>query len=577
MNKNGRLCLFFAALLVIMAGCGPDPFFIPVTSIEGVPTTGTTKQPLILTGRVKPGFASKTTIVWTVTNPGNAKASIVERNTLHANTDGTVHIQARIAGGAAGGKDYIEDFRIEFSEGSGSDPGSTIPVTGVSLDYFSYTLSSVGKTITLTPTITPPNATNRNVTWESSDNAVATVDTVDNNGKVTAKAAGIARITVTTVNGFTATCEVTVTVMPLPFMAKAVTAGSNHTVAIDADGSLWAWGSNSNGQVGNKSTADCKSPVQIGTAADKWKQVSAGDNHTVAIDTNNKRWVWGSNSNGQLGNGSSGANAEKNEPSQIGDNKNWKLVSAGKDHTVAIDTDNKLLTWGANGSGQLGNNSNTGSNSPVPIRNDKNWVQVSAGNNHTVAIDTNAKLWTWGSNSNGQLGNGNSGANEDSKIPVSIEADKNWVWVSAGNNYTVAIDGSDRLWAWGSNSSGKLGLGNITADPEKPTLIGDTDKWLQVSAGNNHTVGIKTDGSLWAWGSNSSGQLGNNNSSGTTSQLNVPTQIGTDKNWAQVSAGNNYTIAIKTDGTLWAWGANNNGQLGDGTTSQRNTPTQVMR
>ena len=214
------------------------------------------------------------------------------------------------------------------------------------------------------------------------------------------------------------------------------------------------------------------------------------------------------------------------------------------------------------------------SGSATPTLGSKDWAAVSAGSNRTVAIRTDGTLWAWGSNNSGQLGNGTKTRRSD---PIQVGSAKNWATVSAGDGYTVALRTNGTLWAWGSNHSGQLGDGTKT-DRSVPVQVGPDRDWAAVSAGDGYTVALKTDGTLWAWGRNDSGQLGD----GTNTDRSVPVQVGSDRDWAAASAGriikNGFTVAVKKDGTLWAWGSNDSGQLGDGTKpspDSRGTPVQV--
>ena len=362
-------------------------------------------------------------------------------------------------------------------------------------------------------------------------------------------------------------------------LVRQVSAGYLHTVAIKTDGTLWAWGSNGHGQLGDGTgvggyddrSGDKNTPVQIGT--DTWASVSAGGGHTVAIKTDGTLWAWGWNSYGQLGDGTK---EHKNTPVQIG--SGYASVSAGSEYTVAIKTDGTLWAWGSNGYGQLGDGTGGGGYSDrsgdknTPVQIGMGYASVSAGDNHTVAIKTDGTLWAWGGNGFGQLGDG---TYEYKSIPVQIGT--GYASVSIGSWHTVAIKTDGTLWAWGNNGEGQLGDGTTTSR-SSPVRIG-TDTWVSVSAGYNHTVAIKTDGTLWAWGNNGEGQLGDGTGGDRTqhNDKNTPVQIG--MGWASVSAGYNHTVAIKTDGTLWAWGWNRSGQLGlgdSGDATGRNTPTQVF-
>ena len=357
---------------------------------------------------------------------------------------------------------------------------------------------------------------------------------------------------------------------------KTISAGAAHTIAIKIDGSLWAWGGNNNGQLGDSTNTDRNSPVQIGTATN-WASISAGNSHTIAIKADGSLWAWGWNTYGQLGDGTYGSQtANKNSPLQIGTATNWASISAGETHTIAIKTDGTLWAWGSNSNGQLGDGSSTSKFSPTQIGSANNWARIDAGVFHTIAIKTDGSLWAWGNNNYGQVGDGTT---NERYSPVQIGTATNWTSISAGYQHTIAIKTDGSLWAWGYNNWGQLGDGThgSTANKLSPLQIGSATNWANISAGGYHTIATQTDGSLWAWGNNGSGQLGN--SSGSGGGYYSPVHIGTATNWANISAGGiiNYghTISLKTDGSLWAWGWNSTGQLGDGSTTQRNSPVQI--
>ena len=349
---------------------------------------------------------------------------------------------------------------------------------------------------------------------------------------------------------------------------KAISAGSTHTIAIKTDGTLWAWGYNGYVLLGDGTYNGTNSPVQIGTASN-WASISTGWSHTIALKTDGTLWAWGYNGDGELGDGTT---TDKNSPVQIGTATNWASVGAGSFHSIAIKTDGSLWAWGDNWAGQLGDGTTADRKSPVQIGTATNWASISGGQYHTIAIKTDGSLWAWGYNWAGQLGDGTT---TQRISPVQIGTATNWASISAGGYHTLAIKTDGSLWAWGNNYRGQLGDGTTT-DKYSPVQIGTAPNWASISAGAYHNIAIKTDGSLWAWGNNYNGQLGD----GTNTDRNTPVQIGTAKNWANISVSNysdtlGYSIAIKTDGSLWAWGHNGYGQLGDGTTTQRNSPVQI--
>jgi alpha-tubulin suppressor-like RCC1 family protein len=369
-----------------------------------------------------------------------------------------------------------------------------------------------------------------------------------------------------------------------------VSAGNFHTTAIKTDGTLWAWGSNSFGQLGVSANAGINaanpSPIQVG-ALTNWSQVSAGTFHTTAIKTDGTLWAWGRNNGGQLGVSTNvGINAANSSPIQIGALTNWKQASAGYSHTSSIKTDGTLWAWGKNNYGQLGVSANVGTNaanpSPIQVGALTNWSKTSIGFGHTTAIKTDGTLWAWGNNNLGQLGvSTNVGTNTANPSPIQIGALTNWSQVSAGASHTTAIKTNGTLWSWGLNNYGQLGVsanvGTNAVNPS-PVQVGALTNWSETSIGYDHTTAIKTDGTLWAWGNNNLGQLGFSANAGSPVPNPSPIQIGALTNWAQFSVGFRHTSAIKTDGTLWAWGRNNYGQLGDGTSgtgANKSSPVQV--
>ena len=326
------------------------------------------------------------------------------------------------------------------------------------------------------------------------------------------------------------------------------------TQLLGSNGLLYTWGDARYGVLGNGTyqtdalDADVLSPTVISSGV-KWKDISVGSQHMIALKLDGTLWSWGLNTNGQLGKGTTTNNNANGTPVQIGSDSNWISVSAGDNHSLAIKSNGTIWAWGAGSSGRLGVGDTTGRTSPTQIGSDSNWISVSGGSLHTLAIKSNGTLYAWGSNINGRLGDGTT---TQRNSPVQIGSDTNWMKVSAGNSHTVALKNDGTLWTWGYNAQGQLG-DDTTIQKTSPIQIGTDTNWKEIYAGYQYTFAIKNNGTLWAWGWNNYRVFGN----GTTTDSLVPIQIGSDTNWRLIEGRDLSTFAIKTDGTLWAAGTDN--------------------
>ena len=338
-----------------------------------------------------------------------------------------------------------------------------------------------------------------------------------------------------------------------------------------SEGGMWLWGQGGAGQRGdNTSTSIRSSPVQTVAGGTNWKNASSGFLHSAGIKTDGTLWTWGYNAHGSLGDNTV---TSKSSPVQtVAFGTNWKQVGCGTEHTAAIKSDGTLWICGYNLYGQIGDNSTTNRSSPVQtVSSTYNWKQVNCGAYHTAAIKTDGTLWSWGYNLYGVLGD-SSTTNRSSPVQT-MSGDTTWKQVSCGDYFTVAIKTDGTLWGWGFNGNGQLGDSTTTNYSSPVQTITVTSDWKLANAGTSHTGAIKTDGTLWLWGANASGQLGTNNLTGTSSPIQTITYA---NNWKDVRCGNALTVALKTDGTLWNWGSNNLGQLGDSTTAAKSSPIQTI-
>ncbi len=349
---------------------------------------------------------------------------------------------------------------------------------------------------------------------------------------------------------------------------STVSAGFNHSVAIKTNGTLWAWGNNGDGQLGDGTNTDKNTPVQIGTNTN-WTQISSAAYFTVALKADGTLWTWGNNSSGQLGDGT---NVERYTPMQIGFGTNWSKITTGIGHVIALKTDGTLWSWGLNLFGQLGDGTTIDKSAPTQIGTETNWVEISANGYQTITIKNDGAILSWGKNDIGQLGNGTT-TNRNTPTTIGVCLATNcWNKIECGTKHSLAIKNDGSIYAWGYGDFGNLGTGNPAVNRNVPNRVGIDNDWMEISAGDEHSLGIKTNGTIWSWGHNLNYVLGY----GPINSVEyTPRQIGTETNWSKVSAGNGYTMAIKSNGTLWGWGNNGYGQLGNGTINTVNQPTQI--
>jgi alpha-tubulin suppressor-like RCC1 family protein len=349
----------------------------------------------------------------------------------------------------------------------------------------------------------------------------------------------------------------------------AVSAGYRHTMALKSDGTLWAWGNNDSGQLGLGNTTAKDSPTQVEPGS-TWKVVSAGWDYTLAIKTDGSLWAWGVNNYGQLGLGAADGNVHAT-PTQVAPGTTWKAVSCGMYDTLAIQSNGSLWAWGWNESSNLGLGNQNEVNTPTQVGGLTTWTSVSSGDGYTLAIQSNGSLWGCGDNMVGELGLGNS---DGVDIMTAVNPASTWAAAATcgSDSYSLVIKSDGSLWGCGRNDSYELGIGSDASNPNTLTAVDPGSTWKSVSCGDDCTLAVKTDGSLWAWGFTTSGNLGLGHTGQTVTS---PTRVGTGHTWTSVSAGYEQTVALKSDGSLWAWGDNFYGDLGLGNWLDKDVPTEV--
>jgi alpha-tubulin suppressor-like RCC1 family protein len=336
---------------------------------------------------------------------------------------------------------------------------------------------------------------------------------------------------------------------------------------------LWAWGNSFWGELGDNTTTSKSSPVSVVGGFTDWVHINCGFRHTAGIRANGTLWTWGRNSYyGQLGDGTT---TNRSSPvSVVGGFTDWVQTSGGIYFRAAIRSNGTAWCWGKGSYGILGDNTTTSKSSPVSVVGGfTDWVQLSCNVEATAAIRANGTAWGWGRNYWGNLGD-NTTTNRSSPVSV-VGGFTDWVQIASGDQHVMGIRSNGTAWGWGLGGSGQLGDNTTTNRSSPVSVVGGFTDWVQIVSGEAHTVAIRANGTAWAWGWNNSGQVGDNTTSIRSSPVSV---IGGFTDWVQLGlmSRGRHTIAIRANGTAWAWGLNSGGQLGDGTSLSKRSPVSVI-
>jgi alpha-tubulin suppressor-like RCC1 family protein len=350
-----------------------------------------------------------------------------------------------------------------------------------------------------------------------------------------------------------------------------ISAGNVHSLAIDKNGRAWGWGYNLYGQLGDNTKVSKRTPVSVLGAIKTFCKIDTGQRHSLALDKNGRAWAWGQNFRGQLGDNS--VTEQLTPVSVAGTIKTFCEISAGVEYSIAIDKNGRAWGWGNTYSGTLGNNESRFRWTPMSVVGAiKTFCKINSIQ-HSVAIDKNGQIWSWGFNSNGQLGDNTT---VSKSTPVAISGTAKTFCIISTNKYTsgtiLAIDKNGRAWGWGTNNSGEIGDNTTTSQLTPVSVLGAVKTFCGIAAGYSHSAAIDKNGKIWTWGSSLRGELGDNT---TVSKFTPVSILGATKTFCKITAAGYSTHAIDKNGLVWGWGLNSTGQIGDGTTTSRLTPVSV--
>ena len=353
----------------------------------------------------------------------------------------------------------------------------------------------------------------------------------------------------------------------------SISAGEDHTCGIRRPGTLYCWGDNTNGELGNGSFGGSTAVPMSVSGATNWRSVSAGADHTCATRGSGRIWCWGADTAGQLGNGA--PNESQDHPVRIAF-ADWTAVSAGGQHTCGRRATGRLYCWGSDSAGVLGDGGADDERSqPTLVAGGiTNWTAVSAGDHHNCARRANGQVLCWGDDGDGQLGNG--GGSNDRDVPTPIAGGGNWRSVSSGDMHSCAVRATGQASCWGLDAEGAIGDGVPAGIRYAPVqVVGPVTDWTSISAGGLHTCARRSTGELYCWGLDAHGQVGDG---GTSTNRHAPSEVGggaTD--WLSVDAGGFHSCARTRTGRAYCWGDDDDGEVGDGPTiADHSRPGEVF-
>lgn len=373
------------------------------------------------------------------------------------------------------------------------------------------------------------------------------------------------------------------------FSPATVFAGNEFSCAAGPDQRVRCWGANPRGQLGDGTTLDHISPARVGGDLPfVTLGIHGQGNHACALTVDGEAWCWGENDFGQLGTGSTDPSTM---PVRVATDVRFRTISAGWRMTCAVSTTDEAWCWGRGSWGQMGNGTLAHRLTPSLVDGDHRFATVKAGTNNLVCgLTLEGEVWCWGLGILGALGRTapeqctlNALTLPCARTPGPVTGHRSFVDIAVGNTFACAVESSGTLWCWGANGSGQLGVTGITPCSTNPNLSGvpctvepvavALSGIVRASAGDGHACAVDTDGRGFCWGRNRFGELGNGE---VNTVRSTPVAVAGNHIFRTISAGTNHTCGSDTDGTIFCWGVNDRGQIGDGTLRLTLTPSRVL-
>jgi len=459
----------------------------------------------------------------------------------------------------------LGDARIVATSGTASDTVSVTVVAPAPVASLTVSPASVSLLLHMTKRLSAAARDangkvlpGRAITWASDDPAAATVD---GTGLVTAVGGGSAAV-IATSEGMSDTAAVTVTVLTL----ASVTAGDLHSCAVTTNGAAYCWGHNEYGQLGDGSLLSRAIPTAVAGGL-AFAGLATWEFHSCGVTTAGAAYCWGVNGNGKLGDGST---TSSTVPVAVTGGLTFSAVATGWAHTCGLTVSGAAYCWGDNDDGELGNGSTTSSLVPVAVSGGLTFSAVTTWGIHTCGLTTTGAAYCWGSNFAGQLGDGSTNS---SSVPVAVTSGLTFSALSAGRFHTCGVIATGAAYCWGDNRSSQLGDGTTTMRPT-PVAVSGGLTFVALAGGGSHTCGLTASGAAYCWGRNSENELGDGGS-GITRRPS-PTGVAGGLTFSAISAGGLHTCAFATTGTVYCWGYNAFGELGNGTGIDSSVPVRVL-